>query len=116
MFKKLSGITFLLVACFFINCVAAQPSAHENISCSISKVVGHKAYLKQGSVQIAKNGIFIYVEGQLVAINHLDIDDQGVYFDLDKVTCSSALCPLCARPLLWGLICTNSDCPARAFE
>lgn len=79
---------------------------------SIAHVKCEKAYLKPGSVRVAKNGIFICVEGQLKAIDHLKSDDDGVYFELGH-RAGGERCPLCSFPLVFGLFCLNPNCPCK---
>ena len=79
---------------------------------SIAQVKSEKAYLKPGSIQVAKNGIFICVEGKLMAIDHLKSDDEGVYFELG-FKAGGSNCHLCNFPLLFGLFCMNPNCPCK---
>jgi hypothetical protein len=79
-YRILLKICFLLIlqcSCY------AKDDVHES---SIAKVHGEKIYLKPGVIQIANNGIFINVDGRLIAIDHLEMDDQGVYFDAIKMS------------------------------
>ena len=75
---------------------------------SIAKIQDSKVYLKPSSVQVAKNGIFILVEGHLVLIDHLQLDEDGIYFNLTECSC----CPVCGFPLVFGF-CVNPDCPGK---
>lgn len=77
--------------------------------CSISKIQGDKVYLKPGAIHIANNGIFINVQGQLQVIDHLDMDEEGVYFDIRKSSEYAARCRVCGFPLIFGF-CLNPDC------
>jgi hypothetical protein len=79
---------------------------------SISHVDGDKVYLQPGSVQIANNGIFINVAGELKAVNNLEIDTQGVYFNIQRVADVIEPCPSCGIPLVWGK-CINPNCPGK---
>lgn len=107
MFQKyIMTILCALMTFAFINCFAKEAE----LGCSIAKVEGHKVYLKPGSIQVANNGIFINVAGQLRAINHLEMDDQGVYFDAFKQ--AGDLCPACGLPLVFGF-CMNPGCPSK---
>ena len=83
-----------------------------NFDCSVAKVQGHKVYLKTGAVQVAKNGIFINVAGQLRAIDHLEMDEQGVFFDGSRMAAFGDLCPACNLPLVFGC-CINPNCPSK---
>ncbi|CAF24171.1 hypothetical protein [Candidatus Protochlamydia amoebophila] len=96
-------MTFASISCF---------AKDTDLGCLISVVDGHKVYLKPGSVQIAKNGIFINVAGQLRAINHLEMDEQGVYFDIYRQAAHGDVCPACHITLVWGL-CMNPACPSK---
>jgi hypothetical protein len=94
MLKKITTLLCALMMLASVSCFAS-----EDTNCSIAKIEGQKAYLKAGSVQIAKNGIFINVGGELVAINHLETDDNGVFFNIDKnaVEWIRAYCTNCER-------------------
>lgn len=106
MFQKyITTILCVLMTFAFISCFAKEV----DLGCSIAKVEGHKVYLKPGTIQIADNGIFINVAGQLRSINHLEMDDQGVYFDILK---QAALCPACGLPTVCGF-CINPTCPSK---
>lgn len=106
MFQKyITTILCALMTFTFFNCFAKEV----DLGCSIAKVEGHKVYLKPGTIQIANNGIFINVAGQLRSINHLEVDDQGVYFDTLR---QAALCPACGLPTAFGF-CINPACPSK---
>lgn len=96
-------MTFVSICCF---------AKEVDSGSSIDKVEGHKIYLKPSVIQIAKNGIFINVAGQLRAINHLEVDEQGVYFDAHKQAATGDLCPVCGLSLVWGF-CINPDCASK---
>lgn len=106
--KYIIAILCALMTLSSISCIAKDA----DLGCSISEVKGHKVYLKPCSIQIAKNGIFINVAGQLRAINHLEMDEQGVYFDIHKQAAHGDLCPACGLPLVWGF-CMNPACPSK---
>lgn len=59
-------------------------ASEAGLGCSIAKVQGDKVYLKPGSIQIANNGIFINIQGQLKSIDHLEMDEQGVFFNVTR--------------------------------
>lgn len=102
---------FLLMTCSFLNCYAAETFFDEVSESSIQKACENKFYLKPGSVQIAKNGIFIHVDNQLLPINHLAMDDEGVYFE-PSYSAKIESCETCGLPLLWGK-CANPSCPSK---
>lgn len=95
---------FLLANCFLLNCFS------EETEDSIQKMVENKVYLKPGHVQIAKNGIFIHVEGELLPVTHLETDPEGVFFDLQ--TMKVEYCETCGLPMAWGK-CLNPACPSK---
>ncbi|MGE4574350.1 MULTISPECIES: hypothetical protein [Parachlamydia] len=99
-------IFFILM--IFISISAFSYASNDN--CSIAKIDGNKIYLKPGLVQIAKNGIFINFEEQLIPINHLEMDEEGVYFDAVKM--SSENCWRCGFPLICGF-CFNLLFPGK---
>jgi hypothetical protein len=95
MFRKYFSTIFCVLMTFAsISCFAKEA----DLECSIAKVEGYKVYLKPGAIQVAKNGIFINVSGQLRAINHLEMDEQGVYFDAQRQAAYGDLCPACGLP------------------
>jgi len=98
-----SLIVFVSIDCF---------AKESNLGYSITKVEGYKVYLKPGTIQIAKNGIFINIAGQLKAVNHLEMDKQGVYFDAPRQPIYGDLCPTCGFPTAWGF-CINPTCPSK---
>lgn len=104
---------FNIILCIFLTIASISCFAKEaDLGCSIAKVEGHKIYLKPGAFQVAKNGIFINISGQLRAINHLEMDEQGVYFDAYRQAAYSDACPACGFPLIWGF-CMNPSCPSK---
>jgi|GEM_PF-3932816 len=109
MFKQGVLCVFLILIGFISNTSLAQ----EPLS-SIQKIEGIKIYLKPQMVQVAKNGIFIQLGEEIMVINHLEMDDMGVYFDLTKIVGRShlACCPLYGLPLIGG-ICWNEACPGK---
>ena len=108
MFRKCFMILCVLMSFASMSCFANE----DDLSFSIAKIEGYKVYLKPGTVQVAKNGIFIKVSGQFRAINHLEIDEEGVYFDALRQTAYSDLCPACHLPLVFGF-CMNPNCPSK---
>lgn len=68
-------------------------NSFENVlGTDIEQVVGKKVYLQPGNIQIAKNGIFLNIEGNLIAVNSLEVDEMGVYFDSEKNAWRPELC------------------------
>lgn len=108
--RKCFIVVFLLVTCSFLNCFSTEPFADENSESSIQKIVENRVYLKPGSIQIAKNGIFINIDGELLPINHLEMDNEGVYFEPIRMKMSS--CETCGLPLVFGK-CLNPVCPSK---
>lgn len=104
---------FLLFSCSFLNGFSAEPAPIENSGSSIQTIIDTKVYLKPGTIQIAKNGIFINVEGELVPIDHLEMDNEGVYFELQRM--KMELCEKCGVPLVWGK-CINPICKKKKKE
>ncbi len=108
--KKYFICFFLLLTCSFLNCFSTESVPNDYSATSIQKVVNNKVYLKPGQVQIAKNGIFITHEGELLAVSHLESDSEGVYFEPERMKVES--CETCGLPLLWGK-CVNPKCPSK---
>lgn len=81
------------------------------LGCSIAQVQGNKVYLKPGSIQIANNGIFINIQGQLQAIDHLEMDEQGVFFDISRSAANESRCRVCGFPLVFGFCLNPACCP-----
>lgn len=104
---------FLLATCSFSNCFSMEADYNENSESSIQKIVDNKVYLKPGSIQIAQNGIFINLEGELLAIDHLESDQEGVYFEPRKLKIK--YCENCEWPLVWGK-CLNPGCKKKKKE
>ncbi len=101
---------FLLVSCSFANCFSTESIYNEISESSIQKIYENKVYLKPGSVQVAKNGNFIHIDGELLAIDHLQTDANGVYFEPQRMKVES--CETCGLPLVWGK-CVNPACPSK---
>ena len=104
--KKLVYI-FLLLPCFFLNSLSLQAVQEDS---SIQKVVENKVYLKPGNIQIAQNGIFITVDGNLMPIDHLEMDSEGVFFEPHRVRIEN--CETCGLPIVFGK-CVNPACPSK---
>lgn len=108
--KKYFVYFFLLFTCVSLSCFATEYASDEISETSIQKIDEHKVYLKPGTVQIAKNGIFIHIDGELLPISHLETDSNGVYFEPQRMEIES--CKTCGVPLLWGK-CPNPVCPSK---
>ncbi len=100
---------FFFILCVFTSFITTCVATEVNRD-SIEKIENERVYLKPGSIQVAKNGIFIHVDGQLLAIDHLKKDDMGVYFESFQ---AGSGCPICGFPLLFGLFCINPDCQCK---
>lgn len=99
----------IALLCALLTLISANCFANEFRECSISNIEGHKVYLRPGTIQVANNGIFINVRGQLKAIDHLGMDSQGVYFEIERMAGLGDSCPACFYPLVYGF-CVNPDC------
>lgn len=110
MLQKSLIYLFLLFTCAFSNGFSSESIYSENLGSSIHKIMENKVYLNPGYVQIAKNGIFIDVEGELLPIDHLEVDQDGVYFEPHRMKVES--CETCGIPLVWGK-CVNPACPSK---
>ncbi len=128
MFKYLSTTLFFL-SCFSLNGFANQiietdkgccivESEHK---CCIEKIAENKIYLKPTIVYVAKNGIFINVQGNLLAVNHLEMDQEGVYINKDRLI-NDYLQKLSEPDLevrgIWGDTwkCPKEDCGYENYE
>ena len=81
-----------------------------NEASTIQKCVDNKVYLQPGHVQIANNGIFINIEGDLVPVDHLEMDAEGVYFEPQRMRLE--YCDTCGLPTIWEK-CVNPLCPSK---
>lgn len=106
MFRRCFSIVVFCLLLF----VAIEGYATEaRLGCSIAKIQGDKVYLKPGSIQVANNGIFINVQGELKSIGHLEMDEEGVFFNATRTAGFEGRCNVCGFPLIFGF-CVNPDC------
>lgn len=100
---------FFLVVSFFLSSLSLQAVQDSAVS-SVQKVIENKVYLKPGNIQIAQNGIFIMIDGQLMPIDHLEMDQEGVYFEPHRMRIEN--CETCGLPIAFGK-CVNPACPSK---
>ncbi|MBN9377295.1 MAG: hypothetical protein BGO14_09385 [Chlamydiales bacterium 38-26] len=69
-----------------------------------------KIYIQPGWLQITQEGILIPLDHQAISVDHLEVDERGVYFDRERLKIS--YCETCGLPEAWGK-CLNPKCPSK---
>lgn len=90
-----------LIALVFGNCYSDEGFLPEE---------GNKIYIQPGWLQITQEGILIPLDHQVISVDHLEVDEGGVYFDRERLKIS--YCETCGLPLAWGK-CLNPKCPSK---
>ncbi|CUI18126.1 putative secreted protein (plasmid) [Candidatus Protochlamydia naegleriophila] len=114
MFKRLSCFFYVLFILISTLTYANELSERS----AVKEIVGNKLYLKPTTVHIANNGIFLNIQGALIRVNHLEVDDKGVYIDALKAGAGDIFmgeCPVCHDITICG-VCTNGACPTKHWD
>jgi hypothetical protein len=114
--NKYFSILFLFTTiCLSFNCFGYEPISNQSNSC-IKELRNNKMYLNPSTAYVADNGIFININGEMHAFDHLEMDDNGVYINLLKANNYTAMgvgtCNRCGDVTIWGW-CTNEACPTK---
>lgn len=83
---KMALFCFFCLSALVTN--AAYPKNYLN-SLEDSKMDRDKIYIQPGQVHVSQEGIFIFENEELIRIEQLNCDENGIYFfvtELDKIT------------------------------
>lgn len=112
--KNLTLLLTLLVLSMAQMCFGEQVT--EQVNESITEVVGDNLYLDCDYVDVTDEGIFVLVEGHVVRINNLSVDDHGVFTSLEKLKKTlKGKCKKCGEKTYLG-VCTNSKCSKSLYS
>lgn len=98
---KINLLTKLMILLLLLTAFTGKSFAYQNYENETSfeknfeKIIDGKYYIKPGTILVSQDSIYLCVQGQMIPIGSLEVDEEGVY---TPYAYKWGTCPVCHWP------------------